>query len=137
MTYEDLLKKYQYFDRTRLFGPEWTITQQWTNVNVPWSADYHDTKFEITLTKKSPVIIVLSQVRLNISSSLILSLMTISSINDIFMGLKGNMTSSCNSDWNRRVGNLAIISSEAMETMPWTAASAPILNSRPEHTLCL
>ena len=62
MTYEDLLKKYQYFDRTRLFGPEWTITQQWTSVNVPWSADYHDTKFEITLTKKSSVVIVLSQV---------------------------------------------------------------------------
>lgn len=62
ISYEDLLKKYQHFDRTRLFGPEWTITQQWTSLNVPWSADYHSTKFMIDLTKKSPVVIVLSQV---------------------------------------------------------------------------
>ncbi|KAL2001045.1 hypothetical protein VTN02DRAFT_2304 [Thermoascus thermophilus] len=61
ISYEDLLKKYQHFDRTRLFGPEWTITQQWTSLNVPWSADYHSTKFMIELTKKSPVVIVLSQ----------------------------------------------------------------------------
>ena len=63
MSFEDMLKKYQYFDRTRLFGPEWTVTQQWTSINVPWSADYHDTKFEISLTKKSTVVIVLSQVK--------------------------------------------------------------------------
>jgi len=62
ISYEDLLKKYQHFDRTRLFGPEWTITQQWTSLNVPWSADYHSTKLMIDLTKKSPVVIVLSQV---------------------------------------------------------------------------
>lgn len=30
---------------------------------MPWSADYHSTKFMIELTKKSPVVIVLSQVR--------------------------------------------------------------------------
>ncbi|KAL1966929.1 hypothetical protein VTN77DRAFT_3673 [Rasamsonia byssochlamydoides] len=61
ISYEDLLKKYQHFDRTRLFGPEWTITQQWTSLNVPWSADYHSTRFVIELTKTSPVVIVLSQ----------------------------------------------------------------------------
>ncbi|MCJ1463819.1 hypothetical protein MMC07_002428 [Pseudocyphellaria aurata] len=61
MSYKDLLRKYQSFDRTRLFGPEWSITQQWTTVEVPWSADYNDTKFNITLTKTSPVVIVLSQ----------------------------------------------------------------------------
>lgn len=62
ISYEDLLKKYQHFDRTRLFGNEWTITQQWTTLNVPWSADYHSTKFMITVTKEGPVVIVLSQV---------------------------------------------------------------------------
>ena len=62
MSYKDLLRRYQAFDRTRLFGPEWNITQQWTSVNVPWSAEFLDTKFSITLTKKSPVVIVLSQV---------------------------------------------------------------------------
>jgi hypothetical protein len=61
ISYEDLLKKYQHFDRTRIFGPEWHITQQWTSVHVPWSADYHSTKFSLTLQKESPIVIVLSQ----------------------------------------------------------------------------
>ena len=62
ISYEDLLRNYSEFDRTRLFGPEWQITQQWTTVDVSWTADYNDTKFSITLTKRSPVVIVLSQV---------------------------------------------------------------------------
>ncbi|KAL2866655.1 calpain-like protein [Aspergillus lucknowensis] len=61
ISYDDLLKKYQHFDRTRLFGPEWTITQQWTSLSVPWSADYHTTKFRLNVTKPGPVILVLSQ----------------------------------------------------------------------------
>lgn len=64
ISYKDLLKKYQHFDRTRLFGPEWTITQQWTTLNVPWSADYHTTKFMMEVNTSGPVVIVLSQVRL-------------------------------------------------------------------------
>jgi hypothetical protein len=64
MSYKDLLRRYQAFDRTRLFGPEWNIIQKWTTVNVPWSADFLDTRFSITLTKKTPIVIVLSQVRL-------------------------------------------------------------------------
>ena len=62
ISYEDLLRRYQSFDRTRLFGPEWTVTQQWTTVNVPWTADYNDTKFTITVSKDGPIVIVLSQV---------------------------------------------------------------------------
>ncbi|GLI76196.1 hypothetical protein PoHVEF18_004467 [Penicillium ochrochloron] len=61
ISYEDLLKKYQHFDRTRLFGDEWTITQQWTTLNVPWSADYHSTKFVMNVTEAGPTVIVLSQ----------------------------------------------------------------------------
>lgn len=61
ISYEDLLRKYSNFERTRLFDKDWTITQQWTTVNVPWSADYNDTKFSVTLTKRSPIVIVLSQ----------------------------------------------------------------------------
>ncbi|KAJ5717806.1 Alpha/beta hydrolase fold-3 [Penicillium malachiteum] len=61
ISYKDLLRKYQHFDRTRLFGPEWTITQQWTTLNVPWSADYHSTKFMMNITQAGPVVIVLSQ----------------------------------------------------------------------------
>jgi hypothetical protein len=61
ISYKDLLRHYQHFDRTRLFGPEWTVSQQWTSVNVPWSVDYLDTKFKISLAKPGPVVIVLSQ----------------------------------------------------------------------------
>ncbi|KIW90533.1 uncharacterized protein Z519_09180 [Cladophialophora bantiana CBS 173.52] len=61
ISYEDLLKKYQHFDRTRIFGPEWNVTQCWTSVNVSWSAEYHSTKFSLTLQEKAPVVIVLAQ----------------------------------------------------------------------------
>ncbi|RAK73077.1 calpain-like protein [Aspergillus fijiensis CBS 313.89] len=61
ISYDDLLKKYQHFDRTRLFNDDWTVTQQWTTLNVPWSADYHNTKFIINVSKGGPVVIVLSQ----------------------------------------------------------------------------
>lgn len=61
ISYEDLLREYSSFDRTRLFGSDWQVTQQWTTVDVPWSADYNNTKFSVTLSKRSPVVIVLSQ----------------------------------------------------------------------------
>lgn len=60
--FEDLLRKYQHFDRTRLFmdSPDWRITQKWLSVEVPWHAKFSDT-FRITLKKESPVVLVLSQ----------------------------------------------------------------------------
>jgi Calpain family cysteine protease len=61
MSYDDLLRKYQRLDRTRIFGPDWKITQQWTSLQVPWSADYHQTRFSVNVTKDTPVVIVLSQ----------------------------------------------------------------------------
>ena len=61
ISYEDLLRKYQYFDRTRLFDSSWKVSQQWTAVDVGWTADYNDTKFTMTLTEATPVVIVLSQ----------------------------------------------------------------------------
>ena len=61
ISYKDLLTKFQNFDRTRLFGPEWSVIQQWTSVDVPWAADYNDTKFTITVTKDTPIVIVLSK----------------------------------------------------------------------------
>ncbi|KAH8599322.1 hypothetical protein B0O99DRAFT_504411 [Bisporella sp. PMI_857] len=61
MSYEDLLKKYQTFDRTRLFDDEWKVTQQWTQLEVSWSTDYHSTKFAFTVEKKAPIVLVLSQ----------------------------------------------------------------------------
>ena len=59
--YSDLLRKYQAFDRTRLFGPEWKVACIWTMLNVPWTYDYHDTHFSFILEHSGPVVIVLSQ----------------------------------------------------------------------------
>ncbi|KAK1754677.1 calpain-8 [Echria macrotheca] len=61
ISYKDLLRKYQNFDRTRLFGPDWKIASIWTTLSVPWTIEYHDTKFAFTLAKPGPVVIVLSQ----------------------------------------------------------------------------
>jgi hypothetical protein len=61
MSYEDLLRRYQHLDRTRIFGPDWRVTQQWTSLQVPWSADYHQTRFQVNVTTKTDVVIVLSQ----------------------------------------------------------------------------
>lgn len=61
ISYKDLLRKYQAFDRTRLFGPDWKITSIWTTLSVPWTLEYHDTKFAFTLSRPGPVVLVLSQ----------------------------------------------------------------------------
>lgn len=61
ISYDDLLRKYTHFDRTRLFlDPDWRCCQRWIGVNVPWKAEYHE-KFHIRLTKDSPLVLVLSQ----------------------------------------------------------------------------
>jgi hypothetical protein len=61
ISYNDLLRKYQAFDRTRLFGPEWKVTSIWATISVPWTLDYHDTYFAFSLAKTGPVVLVLSQ----------------------------------------------------------------------------
>ncbi|KAI0967333.1 hypothetical protein F4678DRAFT_475298 [Xylaria arbuscula] len=61
ISYDDLLRKYQAFDRTRLFGPDWKVTATWTTVSVPWTLDYHDTYFAFSLAKTGPIVLVLSQ----------------------------------------------------------------------------
>jgi len=61
ISYDDLLQVYQRCDRTRLLDDEWTVSQQWLSLNVPWSISYHDTHFKVTITQPGPVIVVLSQ----------------------------------------------------------------------------
>ncbi|KGQ02051.1 hypothetical protein PAAG_11232 [Paracoccidioides lutzii Pb01] len=34
ISYEDFLHKYEFLDRTRLFGDDWIVTQKWTNFQV-------------------------------------------------------------------------------------------------------
>ncbi|KAF7559142.1 hypothetical protein G7046_g5015 [Stylonectria norvegica] len=61
ITYEEMIRKYANFDRTRLFrDPDWRCCQRWIGVDVPWKAHYHE-KFQIKLTKDSPLVLVLSQ----------------------------------------------------------------------------
>ncbi|WQF89089.1 Putative peptidase C2, calpain, catalytic domain, papain-like cysteine peptidase superfamily [Colletotrichum destructivum] len=61
ISYDDLLKKYNIFDATRLFGPDWEVTAIWTTLSVPWTLDYHDTYFAFTISKPGPVVLVLAQ----------------------------------------------------------------------------
>lgn len=61
ISYADLLRKYQSFDRTRLFGGDWRVASVWTTLSIPWKYDYHDTHFAFTLASAGEVVIVLSQ----------------------------------------------------------------------------
>lgn len=61
ISYEDMLRKYQHFDRTRLFrDPDWRMCQRWIGVDVPWKPQFNE-KFHIKLTRESPLVLVLSQ----------------------------------------------------------------------------
>ena len=61
IAYEDVIRKYSHFDRTRLFQDrDWRCCQRWIGVDVPWKAMYHE-KFQIKLTQNSPLVVVLSQ----------------------------------------------------------------------------
>ncbi|KAH8586197.1 hypothetical protein B0O99DRAFT_82526 [Bisporella sp. PMI_857] len=62
ISFEDLLRKYQHLDRTRLFmdSPDWRITQKWISAEVPWLPQFKQ-RFRVALTKDSPVVLVLSQ----------------------------------------------------------------------------
>ncbi|KAI8627354.1 cysteine proteinase [Xylariaceae sp. FL1651] len=59
--FEDMVEKYQHFDRTRLFrDPEWQCCQRWIGVEVPWKPQWNE-KFHFKLTKESPLVLVLQQ----------------------------------------------------------------------------
>lgn len=61
ISYEDMLRKYQHLDRTRLFRePDWRCCQRWIGVDVPWKPQFNE-KFNIKLTKESPLVLVLAQ----------------------------------------------------------------------------
>jgi len=61
ISYEDLIRKYSHFDRTRLFRDrDWRCCQRWIGVDVPWKPAYHE-KFHIKVTQDTPLVLVLSQ----------------------------------------------------------------------------
>jgi hypothetical protein len=61
LRYQDFLERFVQFWQTRLFTPEWNVSQHWTTVQVPWSGDYNDTSFEFVLSEPTQTVIVLSQ----------------------------------------------------------------------------
>jgi hypothetical protein len=61
ISYKDFLKQFPHINRVRLFNKEWKVAQQWTCVDVPWTVDYLDTEFEITVSERGSLVIVLSQ----------------------------------------------------------------------------
>lgn len=61
MTYADFLKHFPSLNRVRLFDDTWQVSQAWTCVEVPWTVDYLDTKFQFTVDQRGPVVISLSQ----------------------------------------------------------------------------
>jgi hypothetical protein len=62
VTLDNFLRYFDSIQRTRLFDETWTLTQQWTSVNIPAGAvTYLDTSFKISLPSPGPVVIVLAQ----------------------------------------------------------------------------
>lgn len=62
MSYDDLLKRFDLLDRTRLFNEQWTVVQRWTSVSVAWVTGYLNMKFSVEIKKAGPTVFVLCQV---------------------------------------------------------------------------
>jgi hypothetical protein len=69
ISYEDFFRKFELLKRTRLFDSSWKVSQQWTNVSVSYITGYMTAKFEIEVKTSGVVVIVLSQVSLDIHAS--------------------------------------------------------------------
>ena len=62
MSYDDIQKRFELLDRTRLFDKDWTVVQHWTSVSVAWVTGYLNTKFMVEIKKAGPTVFVLCQV---------------------------------------------------------------------------
>ncbi|KAJ2901442.1 uncharacterized protein MKZ38_001872 [Zalerion maritima] len=61
ITYEDLIRKFTQFDRTRLFrDSEWRCCQRFAGCEVPWKPQFEE-KFTFKVAKETPLVLVLSQ----------------------------------------------------------------------------
>lgn len=58
---QDFMKHFPTINRVRLFDNTWNVSQRWTCVSVPWTVDYLDTKFHLTVSDQGPLVVVLSQ----------------------------------------------------------------------------
>jgi hypothetical protein len=68
MSYDDIQKRFDLLDRTRLFDKEWTVVQHWTSVSVAWVTGYLNTKFLVEIKKAGPTVFVLCQVCIHYSA---------------------------------------------------------------------
>ena len=59
--YEDFLRKFKIIYRTRLFTADWSVTQRWISLAVPWAEQYQDIKFNVAIAQTTRAVIVLSQ----------------------------------------------------------------------------
>ncbi|KJX96003.1 putative calpain family cysteine protease protein [Zymoseptoria brevis] len=61
ISYLDFLKHFPSINRVRLFDSSWSVGQQWTCCQIPWTVDYLDTQFKFTISERGPVVLVLAQ----------------------------------------------------------------------------
>lgn len=107
MSYDDIQKRFDILDRTRLFDKEWAVVQHWTSVSVAWVTGYLNTKFLVEIKKAGPTVFVLCQVCLHHSSLDVLRAQSYAKIhlswmNVISMVLRGNTNLTCISSYRRR-----------------------------------
>lgn len=62
MPYDDMLETFKYLHRTRVFGQNWHVIQQWNSCDVSWFTGYLRTKFVVDVKTAGTVVIVLAQV---------------------------------------------------------------------------
>ncbi len=111
MSYEDLLKRFELLDRTRIFDKDWTVVQQWTSQSVAWVTGYLNTKFVVEIKQSGPTVFVLSQVR-DLSSLRGSGTNNSSSIPDTSKASKASIPSIYISSSKRRVPSPVTIFSE-------------------------
>lgn len=65
MSYDEILKRFDLLDRTRIFDEQWTVVQRWTSVSVAWVTGYLNVKFSVEIKKAGPTVFVLCQVSIH------------------------------------------------------------------------
>jgi hypothetical protein len=123
ISFDDLCRKFEVLERTRLFDDTWTVVQQWTSVNVSYLSGYLTTKFTIEVNKAGTVVIVLSQVSPPLLCSSYID--PCSSIPGISKVSKANITSSSISSSATKMPPLASTSFVSVHPAAMNAVSRP------------
>lgn len=122
MSYDDLLKRFQLLDRTRLFDSAWTVVQSWASVPVAWVTGYLNTKFSVEIKRKGPTVFQLCQVRTDLQSR-IPGTNSSSSMTDISVVSRESTRLICISSCKRKMPSVATTSFVPVALGLATAAS--------------